>query len=72
MCKHSKSGKEIGKHGIFERLPYERWVVYLFFGLMAVIAFQVIRQLFFVGYLNMPKCYQEQFLHVEGIIFFRL
>jgi hypothetical protein len=29
------------KHGIVERLPYERWVVYLFFRLVAVISFQV-------------------------------
>jgi hypothetical protein len=41
MCKHSKSGLEIGKHGIVERLPYARWAVNLLFGLMAAIAFQV-------------------------------
>jgi hypothetical protein len=29
------------KLGIVQRLPYERWIVNLFFGLMAVIAFQV-------------------------------
>jgi hypothetical protein len=28
---------EIGKHGIVEKLPYERWVVYLLFGLMAAV-----------------------------------
>jgi hypothetical protein len=39
MYKHSNSGWEIGKHGFFERLPYECYIVYLFFGLMAVIAF---------------------------------
>jgi hypothetical protein len=42
--KLKKSGQEIGENGIFERLPYERWIVNLFFGLMTVIGFQVIRQ----------------------------
>jgi hypothetical protein len=35
---------KLEKSGIIERLPYERWVVNLFFGMMVVIAFQVIRQ----------------------------
>jgi hypothetical protein len=44
--------------------PHERWVVYLLFGLMAVIAFQVFIKHttdLLVGYLDMPKCHQEQF-----------
>jgi hypothetical protein len=40
MCKHSKKRLGNWKLGIVQRLPHERWVVYLFFGLMAVIAFQ--------------------------------
>jgi hypothetical protein len=36
--KSFKSSKENGK---LQRLAQERWVVYLFYGLVAVIAFQV-------------------------------
>jgi hypothetical protein len=51
-------------------LPYERWVVYLFFGLMAVIAFQVIRQLLLV--LKYAQMSSRAVLHVEEIVFFQL
>jgi hypothetical protein len=36
-----KAARKLGKFGIVERLPYERWVIYLFSGLIAVIVFQV-------------------------------
>jgi hypothetical protein len=45
----------------FERLSYERWVIYLSFGQMTAIALTQFLQLLFVDYLNMPKWHQEQF-----------
>jgi hypothetical protein len=66
MCKHSKSDYEIGTHGLLQ--TYERWVIYLFFGLMSVIAFQVIAR----RILKYARMSSRAVLHVEGILFFWL
>jgi hypothetical protein len=53
-------------------LPYEYWVVYLFFGLMAVIAFQVFIKHTAViarGILKYAQMSPKAVLHVEGMYF---
>jgi hypothetical protein len=60
------------KLGIVERLPYERWFVYLFFGLMAVIAFQVfIKHTAVIArrILKYAQMLSKAVLHVEGMYF---
>jgi hypothetical protein len=55
-----------------ERLPNERWVVYLFFGLMAVFAFQVfIKHTAVIArrILTYVKLSSRAVLHVEGMYF---
>jgi hypothetical protein len=57
---------------LVERLPHERWVVYLFFGLMADIAFQVFMKhttVFSRKILKYAQISSRTVLHVEGMYF---